>query len=119
MKVRDLIADELISGTIADTAGSVEEIMHDNGIHALPIIDEMRGPLGIVTSSDLDRTLPEDTPVTEFMGDHILEIGLEDGPGEAAKLMRDQGVHHLFVTEEGRVVGILSSFDLLKVIEEG
>ena len=55
MKVRDLIADELISGTTEDTAASVEEIMHDNGIHALPIVDELGGAIGIVTSSDLDR----------------------------------------------------------------
>ena len=35
----------------------------------------------------------------------------------AARIMRKNKVHHIVVTHEKRVVGVISSFDLLKLIE--
>ena len=36
----------------------------------------------------------------------------------AARIMRKNKIHHVVVTHEKRVVGIISSFDLLKLVEE-
>ncbi len=36
----------------------------------------------------------------------------------AAKVMRKNRIHHVVVTHEQEVVGIVSSFDLLKLVEE-
>ena len=38
-------------------------------------------------------------------------------PALAATLMRKQHIHHLVVTHEQKVLGILSSFDLLQLLE--
>ncbi|CAN5546300.1 hypothetical protein BH24ACT22_BH24ACT22_08740 [soil metagenome] len=32
--------------------------------------------------------------------------------------MRNRRIHHVVVTEEKKVVGVLSSFDLLKLVEQ-
>ena len=119
MKVEDLIARDLVTADSDETAEIIEERMSDLGLHALPVIDEMGAPVGIVTSSDLDPDTPKDTTVSELMGDQIFEIHPNDSPKDAAKLMRDQGTHHLVVVAEGgSAIGVLSSFDLLRVIEE-
>ena len=36
----------------------------------------------------------------------------------AARIMRNHGIHHVVVTHEKKVVGIISSFDLLRLVEE-
>ena len=35
----------------------------------------------------------------------------------AARMMRNHKIHHLIVTQEQKVIGIISSYDLLKLIE--
>ena len=118
MKVENLIARALVTADPNETAEIIEERMADLGLHALPVVDEMGVPVGIVTSTDLDPNTPKDTTVSELMGDQIFEIHPDDTAKDAAKLMRDQGTHHLVVTESERAVGVVSSFDLLRVIEE-
>jgi CBS domain-containing protein len=35
----------------------------------------------------------------------------------AARIMRNHKIHHLMVTDEKKLIGIISSFDLLKLVE--
>jgi signal-transduction protein with cAMP-binding, CBS, and nucleotidyltransferase domain len=41
-----------------------------------------------------------------------------DGPHIAARIMRNKKIHHVLVTHEKKLVGILSAYDLLKLVEE-
>jgi len=36
----------------------------------------------------------------------------------AARMMRNHKIHHLVVTDKKKVVGVISSFDLLRLIED-
>ncbi len=36
----------------------------------------------------------------------------------AARIMRNHNIHHLVVTHEKKIVGVLSSFDLLALLEK-
>lgn len=57
----------------------------------------------------------QDLPISRFMSRPLVTIG----PGEtlvtATALMEERGVHHLLVVENDRMLGILSSSDLLKL----
>ena len=118
MKIADLIRFEPIVATPDDTAETIREKFIDHGIHCLPVVDEMRTAIGIVTSTDLEDDIPDETPVGQIMSDNIFPVGPNDDARDAARLMRDQQVHHLVVTEEGKVAGVISALDLLRVIEE-
>ena len=39
-------------------------------------------------------------------------------PAVAARIMRNHHIHHVIVTSEKKVVGILSTFDLLALVED-
>lgn len=118
MKIENLIARDLVTADPSDTLGTIKERMADLGIHALPVVDELGKAIGIVTSSDIGPDLPDETPVADLMSDQIYPIGPEDTAKDAAGIMRDQGTHHLVVSRGDRAIGIVSSFDLLRVIEE-
>ncbi|KAA3605133.1 MAG: CBS domain-containing protein [Planctomycetota bacterium] len=98
--------------------GHARELMTRHGIHALPVVDEEGGPLGIVTSTDFMRGLAEKEPVEKVLSGRVFQIANHESLAIAARTMRNQGIHHLLVTENGKVVGMLSCFDLLKQVAQ-
>jgi len=81
-----------------------------------------KGPLGIVTESNLIRDAlpyslnPADVPVATLMNQPLISIDVNRTVHDANDLMAERGVRHLIVTEHGRVVGILSARDLVRMI---
>jgi len=75
-------------------------------------------PLGIVTDRDL-RTrclaagLPASTAVREIMTPEPEGVGPEDTIFNATLLMTQRGYHHLPVLEAGRLVGVITTSDLI------
>ncbi len=119
MKVNDVMTEGLATVLPHDTIETMEERMADLEVHALPVVDEEGRAVGIVTSSDFDPDLPRSTPAGDLVGDQVYQIDFEADAREAARMMLDLRVHHLVVTERGQAIGMLSSFDLLRVLVEG
>lgn len=60
------------------------------------------------------------TPVTEFMTLGIAGVFPESTFEEVARSMCSLGIHRVFVTtEEGRLVGVITTLDVLKWIDRG
>ena len=75
-------------------------------------------PPGIVTDRDLRgrvlaANLGPETPVTQVMTRPLKTIDSDRLAFNALRLMVDENVHHLPVVEEGKIVGVISSTDLL------
>ena len=51
------------------------------------------------------------------MSDDVTVVPAYNNVEVAARIMRKRKIHHVVVTHEKKVVGIISSFDLLKLIE--
>jgi len=54
-------------------------------------------------------------PISRIMARPLLTVAPDDALSEAKALLDLKSVHHLLVVERGRMVGILSSADLLKL----
>ena len=54
-------------------------------------------------------------PVINVMTENPVTISRDQPLSEARELLADEHIHHLPVVEEGRVVGILSSSDLVRL----
>lgn len=101
-----------------DKVAYVREVMLGKRIHAVPVFDEEDRPLGIVTATDLIDAPHDEMDVADIMTTEVVTVPQEDSVGVAAGVMRKKKLHHLLVTDDDEIVGILSSFDLLKVVEE-
>ena len=78
--------------------------------------------VGIVTECDLvrkglavNRTAAH-THVSAVMSSPLLSIDVNRTVRDASKMMAEQGVRHLTVTESGKIVGVLSVRDLVKMV---
>jgi CBS domain-containing protein len=115
--VADLMTAQVRHVTRHQSIGHVRELLTQHGIHCLPVVNAEKEPVGIVTSLDLVSTQSDETPVGQVMTQGVFTIPKYADVHLAARMMRNHRIHHLIVTHEQEIVGILSSFDLLRLIE--
>lgn len=118
VKVADLMSSRIVTAQLHHTVGHIRTLLKKNRIHAIPIENGDGGVAGIVTTKDLADDLKANTPVRKVMTEQVYTIPQYNGVHQAARLMRRRKVNHVVVTHEKSIVGILSSFDLLKIVEE-
>ncbi len=118
MRVADIMSTQIRAARPRDTVAELRLRLLTRRIHALPVIDRHGAPLGIVTATDLLTDCSPENPVTEVMTSQVLTVPPATEVQVAARLMRVHHIHHLLVADaEGQVAGVLSSFDLLGVLE--
>ena len=117
-KVNDLMSTNVISLQKHHTVASARTRLQKHNIQALPVLAEDGSALGIVTSTDLAADLAEDKPISQLMSPAVVTIPQYADVSEAARTMRNHHIHHVVVTHEKQVVGLISSFDLLKLVED-
>lgn len=114
--VGEVMTADLITVRSGERIGRARDLVLGVGIHALPVMDDGGEVVGIVTSTDLVEEWPAIETVDTVMSRTVIEIDSGASVQEAAETMRAESIHHLLVVERGSTVGILSTFDLLKVL---
>ena len=118
----DEIGDYMSSPILSvDTESSVQEAanyMTANGIGSL-LISELGEMVGMVTETDLTRKVlgkgmdAEATIVSSIMSSPILSLDRYLPVEEANRFMYKNKIRHLAVTEDDKIVGMLSVKDLV------
>jgi len=116
--VRDVMAPAVIVAKPSDILGGVREVMDAHDIHSLPIVDDDDQLIGMLTSSDLMPGFSATIPVSRIMSTKVYTVTPDTDIATAAQMMRQYRIHHVVVTDGNKVVGVLSSFDLLRLIAE-
>jgi len=86
--------------------------MTEHDIRRVPVVDRRNGLVGILTMSDVLRTVPlffqnTDLPIT---------IAPDASVQDAAELMLEYQVSGLPVIEDGHVVGIITESDIFRLV---
>lgn len=140
--VRDVMtADPICIG--ADTsARELARVLEANEISGVPVIDPSDRLIGVVSRTDLlhrcvtgplgsrpgtffshlaegldsDSDMDAESlgTVEEFMSTEPVTAGPDDSLPKTARRMAAEGVHRIVVVEDGQVVGIVTSLDLLR-----
>ncbi len=118
VKVNEIMNPEVFVASPYDPIGEIRERMLNDGIHAVPVVDCESMPLGILTSSDLVEEISASTLICEVMTVKVFTVPQYSDIHIAARIMRNHMIHHVVVTHEKKVVGILSTFDLLRLVED-
>ncbi|NND07000.1 MAG: CBS domain-containing protein [Saprospiraceae bacterium] len=118
VKVSDIMIQNVVTSVKHKSVGHIRQIMNDQGIHSLPIVSPNNEVEGIVTSQDFLEDHSQETPVSQIMTKSVYTVPLYSDVYIAARIMRNHHIHHLVVTDDKKVVGVLSSFDLLSLVED-
>ncbi|QDU40006.1 inosine 5'-monophosphate dehydrogenase [Maioricimonas rarisocia] len=116
--IAELMAERVITVTPHQTFEHVKKLMQDHQVSCVPVIGPDNDAVGIVTATDLLADHARGTPVSRFMTPKVFTVPLYGKSSLAARVMRNHHIHHVVVTHEQQVAGILSSFDLLRLVED-
>ena len=117
VKIQDLMSSNVITAQPHQTVGQLKEKMTKRHLNTIPVVSRENVPIGVVSASDLLAADKEGTPVSSIMTEKVYTIPEYEEVSVAARMMRNHKIHHLIVTQEQQVVGVVSSFDLLKLVE--
>ena len=118
VKVAELMSDTVLTAQPHHSVEHVRQLLERNNIGSVPVVDSDGQPVGVVSSTDLARDLKPGSPISTIMSEKVYVVPKYEDVSIAARVMRNHKIHHLVVTHEKKVVGILSAFDLLKLVEE-
>jgi CBS domain-containing protein len=108
-----------------DAAATIQQAarkMVDERVSAILVMDEGHF-CGITTDRDfrqrvVARGLPVDTSIRDIMSGNPISIDSGDLAYEAALTMMQNKIHHLPVTEDGKLIGMVSRSDFMRIETE-
>ena len=123
IQVKDFMSSPVSTAVGENRVNEVRSLMDRKGIHAIPIIRYIKklpdvevAVRGIVTVTDLSKDIDGKSKVEEVMTPNIHVIHKHSSARAAAKMMLKHKVHHLVVMDNGKITGMVSSLDFVKLV---
>ena len=115
--VGDIMTKALISVNTETTVFQVAKMMEQGGIGAV-IVKKDDHLVCIITDRDyatkiVSHNLSSDTPVEEIMSSPLITINFDESISAAAQRMTSKKIRKLGVTDNGKVIGLITSTDLV------
>ena len=115
--VQDIMTRALITVNLSTTALQIAKMMQQGGIGAI-LVQDNDHPVGIVTDRDFATKITAndmsfDTVAEKIMSSPLTTINHNEPISAAAKRMTSKKIRKLAVTENGKIIGIITSTDLV------
>jgi predicted transcriptional regulator len=118
MRVEDVMSTPVMITQRNVKVGHLKEMFARKKIGAVPVLEEDGTISGIISASDALACSVDETIVQNIMSDRVHVAMKNNRVKDAAGMMAKNNVHHLFVMEEGKVVGMISAMDIMRVYAE-
>ncbi len=122
--IRDLMSTEVVTIRGEDTLTKVSQIFSKKTFHHLPVVDDKRQLVGIISKEDILRLLSvrtdmsdrefDDMQVKDIMTSNVVTLDPDDSIGLAADIFLANRFHALPIVEGTNLMGILTTYDLIK-----
>jgi len=137
LKAADIMSTEPQSVTPDESVRKAQAVMESLNEKALPVVGDGGRLVGVVGMTEVMDTVwsprgdaPQRSPkpprkvfdgriraeikVGSIMTRNVVSVSAEETLGRIVKLMLDRGLSTIFVTEEGRLVGVVDQADLME-----
>ncbi|MCS5528045.1 MAG: CBS domain-containing protein [Nitrosopumilus sp.] len=115
--VKDIMSKAIISVNTETTVFQIAKMMEQGGIGAI-LVKKDDHLAGIITDRDfatkiVSNNLSFDTPVEKVMSSPLITINYNESISAAAERMTNKKIRKLAVTDNGNVIGLVTSTDLV------
>lgn len=122
VQIKQLMSKPAVTLKPSNTVGEAIKLMKEKGLGSIIIVDDDNMPYDIFTERDVLNALDSNSKINESMllsqlqrKDHLIAIFETDSLDNAIKILADEVIHHLIVTDyKGIVTGIISTKDVIK-----
>ena len=133
IKVKDVMTTKVITVGENDVMSKVENLMITHNFNHIPIVDDLGNLLGILTKNDIqllkdwgtnlklrtslkaNEQLLNSHTADDRMNRKLVLVGPDDTLKMCADIFHENLFHALPVTEGTKLVGIITTYDLLNV----
>jgi CBS domain-containing protein len=117
-RAEDIAVKEVVSAPDDTTIQAAARIMVRKRISSIIVSDQDNQPRGIVTDRDLRekvvaRGLSVKDPLKGIMSKPLISVDAQDYGFEIILKMIKHNIHHVMVTREGRLTGVITNHDLM------
>ena len=121
--VRDIMKEKVVSIDETKTIKDAANMMNEARIGSI-IITKDDAPIGILTERDFvtkiaAEEIPLSTPLSEVMTKPLLVVGPNQTVWEAAEIMKNMEIHRVAVQEGNKIIGMVTTTDLVKICSIG
>ena len=120
MKVKECMCEDISYCTPSTKISDVAKIMNQNKVGCIPVCDDKKCVVGILTDRDIilrcvacDKDVCN-TTVSDIMTCNTVCCDCNEDVNKVAENMGKTGIRRMPVTENGKLVGILTIGDLAK-----
>jgi len=120
MQVSKLMNSNVVSITPEESTTLAARLLNRHNIGSLPVCSLDGRLKGILTDRDIvlrcvaTENDPDTTKVGDIMSRSVISVSPSDDVCEAARIMAEDQIRRLPVTQDGRIVGMLSLGDMAK-----
>lgn len=127
LKVKEIMTKDVAVMTVANTVKEARDMMAEGNFRHVPIVDEAKKPLGIVSQRDVLRAQASDlagmadnaelidVSVEKIMVSQPYSVHPQDSLRGAGILMQDKKLGCLLVVENDALIGIITDSDFVGV----
>lgn len=118
MHAREAVRKPPVTVTSGTTIASAARTMDEKSVGALVVVDDDGHPVGIVTDRDIviravAHSTPSDARIDSVMTSGVVALGADQDVRDALRIFHSHAIRRLPVVDEGEVVGMLTTDDLL------
>lgn len=117
MLVRDVMTDKVVSVSQREPVASAARLMKRHNLGVLPVCDDDGRLRGVITDRDIVTRCvaadmePGDTRIREIMSRGITTCRADEDVNDVLHAMGAEQIRRLPVTQDGKVIGIVSLGD--------
>lgn len=119
MKVKNHMSPNPVTVTPEVSVDQALHLMREHGIRHLPVVENGQVK-GLVTDNELRSawfpSLLSEVTVKDLMATDLLTVDAEEMVYQAARLLHNHKLTGLLVTDHGKLVGIITLSDVLRVL---
>ncbi len=121
--VKDVMRKNVISIDSSMTVKDAATMMDDTNVGCV-VITRGNAPIGIITERDFVKRIVSQemdlaTPLADVMSFPLITVDSEDTIWDAAEIMKKNKIHKVPVQDDGKLVGIITTTDIVKICSMG
>ena len=121
--VNQVMSKNILTAEKSTSLQDAAQEMKRLGVGCVIVTKESK-PIGIITERDFVTKVAADgrplfTEISEVMSSPLITIEPEETIWEASEIMKEKLIHKLPVIEDGRIVGVITTSDIVRISSVG
>ena len=132
--LENIMTPDVICVTTEDTLDYIDDLFSQKGIHHVPVLDQDKHIVGIISTTDMDKTRwgksiimdtdPNDIDSVllktyrsvDIMSSALVTMNKSNTVGDAVEKFNEGRIRVIPIVEENQVVGIVSPIDIINYL---